>query len=154
MINSFLIYVGFIQEPLTALLYNRPAVILTLIYVWIPFLFASHLHPCNASIANLLSCSRPWRPSLSSIYASPLPLSAQAFWQRFHGVHPHHRGICHPVARGGGNRGFFMAISSRIFSQRLQTGTLQLQLSMIMLARYTDFGSTGCPSHRLEKLFE
>jgi len=36
-INSFLIYIGFIQEPLTALLYNRTAVLLTLIYVWIPF---------------------------------------------------------------------------------------------------------------------
>jgi len=36
-INSFLIYIGIIQEPLTALLYNRTAVILTLIYVWIPF---------------------------------------------------------------------------------------------------------------------
>jgi spermidine/putrescine transport system permease protein len=36
-INSFLIYSGWIQEPLTALLYNRNAVILTLIYVWIPF---------------------------------------------------------------------------------------------------------------------
>ncbi len=36
-INSFLLYIGFIQEPLTALLYNRTAVIVTLIYVWIPF---------------------------------------------------------------------------------------------------------------------
>ena len=36
-INSFLLYVGWIQEPLTALLYNRNAVMLTLIYVWIPF---------------------------------------------------------------------------------------------------------------------
>ena len=36
-INSFLIYAGIIREPLTALLYNRNAVILTLIYVWIPF---------------------------------------------------------------------------------------------------------------------
>jgi spermidine/putrescine transport system permease protein len=36
-INSFLQYVGVIQEPLTALLYNRNAVILTLVYVWIPF---------------------------------------------------------------------------------------------------------------------
>ena len=36
-INSFLKYVGVIQEPLTALLYNRGAVVLTLIYVWIPF---------------------------------------------------------------------------------------------------------------------
>ncbi len=36
-INSFLKYAGVIQEPLTALLYNRGAVMLTLIYVWIPF---------------------------------------------------------------------------------------------------------------------
>jgi len=36
-LNSFLMYSGLIDEPLTALLYNRNAVILTLIYVWIPF---------------------------------------------------------------------------------------------------------------------
>ena len=36
-INSFLIYTGLIREPLTALLYNRTAVVLTLVYVWIPF---------------------------------------------------------------------------------------------------------------------
>ncbi len=37
LINSFLEYIGIIQQPLTALLYNRNAVVLTLIYVWIPF---------------------------------------------------------------------------------------------------------------------
>jgi spermidine/putrescine transport system permease protein len=36
-LNSFLIYIGFIHEPLPALLYNRTAVIVTLIYVWFPF---------------------------------------------------------------------------------------------------------------------
>jgi len=36
-INSFLIYAGLIGEPSPALLYNRGAVIATLIYVWIPF---------------------------------------------------------------------------------------------------------------------
>ena len=36
-INSFLLYVGLIDEPLTILLYNRFAVVVTLIYVWIPF---------------------------------------------------------------------------------------------------------------------
>ena len=36
-INSLLIYIGLIQDPLPALLYNRTAVVLTLIYVWIPF---------------------------------------------------------------------------------------------------------------------
>ncbi len=36
-INSLLMYLNIIDQPLTALLYNRTAVIVTLIYVWIPF---------------------------------------------------------------------------------------------------------------------
>ena len=36
-VNSLLLGAGLISEPLDALLYNRPAVIITLIYVWIPF---------------------------------------------------------------------------------------------------------------------
>jgi spermidine/putrescine transport system permease protein len=36
-INSALEFLGLIDEPLDALLYNRNAVIVTLIYVWIPF---------------------------------------------------------------------------------------------------------------------
>ncbi len=37
LINAFLEYLRVIQQPLTALLYNRNAVVVTLIYVWIPF---------------------------------------------------------------------------------------------------------------------
>jgi len=36
-VNSFLQSVGLINEPIDALLYNRAAVIVTLVYVWIPF---------------------------------------------------------------------------------------------------------------------
>jgi spermidine/putrescine transport system permease protein len=36
-INSFLLYLGLLNEPLAILLYNRYAVVITLIYVWIPF---------------------------------------------------------------------------------------------------------------------
>jgi spermidine/putrescine transport system permease protein len=36
-INSFLQYAGLIETPLTFFLYNRTAVVFTLIYVWIPF---------------------------------------------------------------------------------------------------------------------
>lgn len=36
-INSLLAWVGVIEEPLSLLLYSRPAVIITLVYVWIPF---------------------------------------------------------------------------------------------------------------------
>jgi spermidine/putrescine transport system permease protein len=35
--NSFLLSTGLIHEPLEGLLYNRGAVIVTLIYVWVPF---------------------------------------------------------------------------------------------------------------------
>ena len=37
LINSVLLYLQVIQQPLEALLYNRTAVTITLIYVWIPF---------------------------------------------------------------------------------------------------------------------
>jgi spermidine/putrescine transport system permease protein len=36
-INSFLRYAGLVDAPVTLLLYSRPAVVITLIYVWIPF---------------------------------------------------------------------------------------------------------------------
>jgi len=36
-INSVLIWAGVVTEPISALLYNRGAVIVTLVYVWIPF---------------------------------------------------------------------------------------------------------------------
>jgi spermidine/putrescine transport system permease protein len=36
-LNSLLNYLGLTDQPLTALLYNRNAVMITLLYVWIPF---------------------------------------------------------------------------------------------------------------------
>ena len=36
-INSLLMSAGIVDEPIAALLYNRAAVIVTLVYVWIPF---------------------------------------------------------------------------------------------------------------------
>jgi len=36
-INSFLIWIGVIQDPIGLLLYSQAAVVITLIYVWIPF---------------------------------------------------------------------------------------------------------------------
>ena len=36
-INSFLIWIGLIREPIGLLLYSQAAVVLTLVYVWIPF---------------------------------------------------------------------------------------------------------------------
>lgn len=36
-INTFLAMIGLVEEPLSLLLYSRPAVVITLVYVWIPF---------------------------------------------------------------------------------------------------------------------
>jgi len=36
-INSLLMYLGWIEEPSSLLLYNRSAVVVTLVYVWLPF---------------------------------------------------------------------------------------------------------------------
>ena len=36
-INSFLLWTGLIQEPIGLLLYSQAAVVITLIYVWLPF---------------------------------------------------------------------------------------------------------------------
>ena len=36
-INSFLVWLGLVGEPVTILLYSRTAVVITLVYVWLPF---------------------------------------------------------------------------------------------------------------------
>ncbi len=36
-LNSFLLSTGLVSEPLSGLIYNRGAVIVTLVYVWVPF---------------------------------------------------------------------------------------------------------------------
>jgi spermidine/putrescine transport system permease protein len=38
LINSLLVHTGLIQEPVSLLLYSREAVIITLVYVWLPFI--------------------------------------------------------------------------------------------------------------------
>jgi spermidine/putrescine transport system permease protein len=64
-LNSFLLSVGFINEPLEGLIYNRGAVIITLVYVWVPF----------AAIPILAALQRV-RPELheaaGDLYAGPM----------------------------------------------------------------------------------
>ena len=67
-INSALIWAGVVDEPIAALLYNRAAVIVTLIYVWIPF----------AALPILASLSRidvRLHEAAADLFASP--------WQQF-----------------------------------------------------------------------
>ncbi|MBI3243623.1 MAG: ABC transporter permease [Chloroflexi bacterium] len=66
-VNSFLTYTGLIAEPLTILLYNRFAVVITLIYVWIPF----------AALPILAALQR----IDLSLFEAAADLGARPFWQ-------------------------------------------------------------------------
>jgi spermidine/putrescine transport system permease protein len=64
-INSLLLNIGAIGEPLSVLLYNRFAVTVTLIYVWIPFAALPMLAALQRLDPALLDAS-------ADLYASPL----------------------------------------------------------------------------------
>jgi len=69
-INSFLMYVGLVREPIPILLYNRSAVVLTLIYVWAPFVTL----PILAALQRI-------DPSLFEAAADLGATPARAFWR-------------------------------------------------------------------------
>lgn len=75
-INSFLTYLNVIAEPMGGLLYSRNAVVLTLIYVWIPFAALPICAGLQRIELELLESAadlgaRPW----SSFWAVTFPLS-------------------------------------------------------------------------------
>ena len=85
-LNSFLVSTGVIHEPLEGLVYNRGAVIVTLVYVWVPF----------AAIPILAALQRV-KPELheaaGDLYASPF----DQFWR-----------VTLPLAMPGALAAFFM----------------------------------------------
>ena len=66
-LNSFLLYAGLIDEPIAALFYNRGAIIVTLIYVWVPF-----------AALPILAALQRIEPALNEAAAD---LGATPFWQ-------------------------------------------------------------------------
>jgi spermidine/putrescine transport system permease protein len=64
-INSVLIWAGVVTEPISALLYNRGAVIVTLVYVWIPF-------ACLPILAALGRVDPRLHEAAADLYASPV----------------------------------------------------------------------------------
>jgi spermidine/putrescine transport system permease protein len=76
LINNLLIYLGLVNEPVRILLYSRLAVVVTLVYVWLPFvalpIYASllRINPSLLEAAAILGAS-PWR----SFFRVTLPLS-------------------------------------------------------------------------------
>jgi spermidine/putrescine transport system permease protein len=64
-INSVLVGAGIISEPIDALLYNRAAVVVTLVYVWIPF-------AALPILASLQRVDPALHEAAADLYASPL----------------------------------------------------------------------------------
>ena len=134
-INSFLIYVGLIHEPLTALLYNRTAVILTLIYVWIPFaalpIFAAlqRIDPVLFEAAADLG-ARPYHQFVRVTF----PLSAPGVLAAFFMVFIPTVGEYVTPLLVGGSRGFLYGNIIQDFFTKAANWPLGAALSMIMLA--------------------
>ena len=134
-INSFLMYVGLIQEPLPALLYNRTAVIVTLIYVWIPFA-ALPIFAALQRIDRILfeaAADLGARPYHQFIRVT-LPLSAPGVLAAFFMVFIPTVGEYVTPLLVGGSRGFLYGNIIQDFFTKAANWPLGSALSMIMLA--------------------
>lgn len=134
-INSFLMYVGLIQEPLPALLYNRTAVVVTLIYVWIPFA-ALPIFAALQRIDRILfeaAADLGARPYHQFIRVT-LPLSAPGVLAAFFMVFIPTVGEYVTPLLVGGSRGFLYGNIIQDFFTKAANWPLGSALSMIMLA--------------------
>ena len=133
-INSFLIYIGIIQEPLTALLYNRTAVMLTLIYVWIPFAALPILAALQRIDVSLFEAAADLgaRP-LHQFTRITLPLSLPGVFAAFFMVFIPTVGEYVTPLLVGGTRGFLYGNIIQDFFTKAANWPLGSALSMIML---------------------
>lgn len=134
-INSLLIYVGVIKEPLEALLYNRNAVILTLIYVWIPFAALPILAALQRIEWALFEAAadlgaRPYHQFMRITLPLSLPGVLAAFFMVFI---PTIGEYVTPLLVGG-SRGFMYGNIIQDFFTKAANWPLGSALSMIMLA--------------------
>ncbi|HLF74762.1 MAG TPA: ABC transporter permease, partial [Anaerolineales bacterium] len=133
-INSFLQYIGLIQEPLTALLYNRNAVVITLIYVWIPFAALPILAALQRIDPNLFEAAADLgaRP-LAQFRRITLPLSLPGVFGAFFMVFIPTIGEYVTPLLVGGSRGSMYGNIIQDFFTKAANWPLGSALSMIML---------------------
>jgi spermidine/putrescine transport system permease protein len=134
-VNSFLMYVGLIQEPLAALLYNRTAVMLTLMYVWTPFAalpILAALQRIDLSIFEAASDlgARPWR----QFQRITIPLSMPGVLAAFFMVFIPTVGEYVTPLLVGGSSGLLYGNIIQDFFTKAANWPLGSALSMIMLA--------------------
>src|SRR4030095_12375954 len=134
-INSFLTYMNIIQEPLTALLYNRSAVVLTLIYVWIPFATLPILAALQRIDISLFEAAADLgaRP-IHQFLRITLPLSLPGVFAAFFMVFIPTVGEYVTPLLVGGSRGFLYGNIIQDFFTKAANWPLGSALSMIMLA--------------------
>ena len=135
LLNSFLIYFGLIKEPLTALLYNRNTVILTLVYVWIPFAALPILAALQRIEFSLFEAAadlgaRPFQQFMRITLPLNLPGVFAAFFMVFI---PTIGEYVTPLLVGGSN-GFMYGNIIQDFFTKAANWPLGSALSMIMLA--------------------
>ncbi len=133
-INSFLRYVGLIDQPLTILLYNRYAVVLTLIYVWIPFVALPILAALQRIDRSLFEAAAdlgatPWRRFWRVVFPLSLPGVLAAFFMVFI---PTVGEYVTPLLVGG-SRGSMYGNIIQDFFTKAANWPLGSALSMIML---------------------
>ena len=133
-INSVLMYVGVIQEPLMALLYNRTAVILTLIYVWVPFAALPILAALQRIDTSLFEAAADLgaRP-VHQFTRITLPLSLPGVFAAFFMVFIPTIGEYVTPLLVGGSRGFLYGNIIQDFFTKAANWPLGSALSMIML---------------------
>jgi spermidine/putrescine transport system permease protein len=134
-INSLLVGTGIIGEPLTALLYNRTTVVITLIYVWIPFATLPILAVLGRIDARL-------HDAAADLYASPfeqfrrvtLPLSLPGIAAAFLMVFIPTVGEYVTPLLVGGNAGIMYGNIIEDYFSKSANWPLGAALSVIMLA--------------------
>jgi len=134
-INSFLIYTNIIQEPLTALLYNRNAVILTLIYVWVPFATLPILAALQRIDISLFEAAADLgaRP-LRQFFRITLPLSLPGVFAAFFMVFIPTIGEYVTPLLVGGSRGSLYGNIIQDFFTKAANWPFGSAMSMVMLA--------------------
>lgn len=134
-INSFLLYLNAIAEPLSGILYSRNAVIVTLVYVWIPFAAL----PISAGLQridrDLLECAADLgAPPFRSFWAVTFPLSLPGVLAAFFMVFiPTVGEYVTPLLIGGSSGSMYGNIIQDFFT-KAANWPRGAALSMVMLA--------------------
>jgi spermidine/putrescine transport system permease protein len=135
LINSFLEYIHVIQQPLTALLYNRNAVVVTLIYVWIPFATLPILAALQRIDLSLFEAAADLGASpLRQFLRVTLPLSLPGILAAFFMVFIPTVGEYVTPLLVGGSRGSMYGNIIQDFFTKAANWPLGSALSMVMLS--------------------